>query len=424
MPIPRDVLQAEIDRRLAKTRQMMAEREYDALIVYGNNKLSGSLRYLTDYFPDRAGWISLTPTETAIVDGGAVFITQKDDPALMVDPGLMPTREVCVPRIVAGEGFSAKKGDGLSVENLEMLILDAGNVRRVGIETFDKFPAPLYAGMRETFPNLEIVRSTIVEELRMVKSDFDLEMMRKAGRVADLGHETVADILGTDGVGTTELELIRAAEHAMRSADPIYEDSCSSSPSLICSGYPVAGALLHMPSPAKAIERGNVVHWDICMRFEGYPVDSSRTRAMGQVTDTHRRAYEAILEIQRTVIEKAKPGILAGRLVDMAEAMARDAGFDLWDRFLGHGLDGTSTSARTWESRSCRSRRTWCSRWSRESPSTTPICSATKIWCTSRKKAASPLRPSRGSRSRYSAEPGEDFRARIEANAATACVAD
>ena len=338
MPIPRDVLQAEIDRRLAKTRQMMAEREYDALIVYGNNKLSGSLRYLTDYFPDRAGWISLTRTETAIVDGGAVFITQKDEPALLVDPGLMPTREVCVPRIVAGEGFSAKKGDGLSVENLEMLILDAGNVRRVGIETFDKFPAPLYAGMRETFPNLEIVRSTIVEELRMVKSDFDLEMMRKAGQVADLGHETVVAILSTEGVGTTELELIRAAEHAMRSADPIYEDSCSSSPSLICSGYPVAGALLHMPSPAKSIERGNVVHWDICMRFEGYPVDSSRTRAMGQVTDAHRRAYEAILEIQRTVIEKAKPGILASGLVDMAEAMARDAGFDLWDRFLGHGL--------------------------------------------------------------------------------------
>ncbi len=338
MPIPRDVLQAEIDRRLANTRRLMAEREYDALIVYGNNKLSGSLRYLTDYFPDRAGWISLTSTETSIVDGGAAFITQSDDPALMVDPGLMPTREVCVPRIVAGEGFSAKKGDGLSVENLEKLIRDAGEVRRVGVETFDKFPAPLYAGMRETFPDLEIVRSTIVEELRMVKSDFDLEMMRKAGRVADLGHETVAAILSTEGVGATELELIRAAEHAMRSADPIYEDSCSSSPSLICSGYPVAGALLHMPSPAKAIERGNVVHWDICMRFEGYPVDSSRTRAMGPVTDTHRRAYETILDIQRTVIEEAKPGVVASRLVDTAEAMARDAGFDLWDRFLGHGL--------------------------------------------------------------------------------------
>ena len=223
----------------------MSERGYDALIVYGNNKLSGSLRYLTDYFPDRAGWISLTPTETAIVDGGAAFITRGDPPALMVDPGLMPTRDVCVSRIVAGEGFSAKKGDGLSVENIERLILDAGDVRRVGIETYDKFPAPLYVGMREKFPDLEIVRSTIVEELRMVKSGFDLEMMRKAARVADLGHETVAGILRDDGVGKTELALIRAAEHAMRSADPIYEDSCSSSPSLICSGYPWRGAPPH-----------------------------------------------------------------------------------------------------------------------------------------------------------------------------------
>ena len=411
MPIPRDVLQAEIDRRLAKTRQMMAEREYDALIVYGNNKLSGSLRYLTDYFPDRAGWISLTPTETAIVDGGAVFITQKDDPALMVDPGLMPTREVCVPRIVAGEGFSAKKGDGLSVENLEMLILDAGNVRRVGIETFDKFPAPLYAGMRETFPNLEIVRSTIVEELRMVKSDFDLEMMRKAGRVADLGHETVAAILGTEGVGTTELELIRAAEHAMRTADPIYEDSCSSSPSLICSGYPVAGALLHMPSPAKAIERGNVVHWDICMRFEGYPVDSSRTRAMGQVTDTHRRAYEAILEIQRTVIEKAKPGVIAGRLVDMAEAMARDAGFDLWDRFLGHGLgwDIHERPDMGIEELPLEENMVLAVEPRIAVDNTYLFGNEDMVHVT--KKAASPLRSSPRSRSRYSAEPGEDFRA-------------
>ena len=338
MPAPRDALQSEIDRRLANARRLMAERGYDALIVYGNNKLSGSLRYLTDYFPDRAGWISLSPTETAIVDGAAVFITREEPPALLVDPGLMPTREVCVSRVVAGEGFSAKKGDGLSVENLERLILDAGGARRVGVETFDKFPAPLYVGLREAFPEMEIARSTIVEELRMVKSAFDLEMMRRAGRVADLGHETVAALLREGGAGRTELEIIRAAEAAMRAADPIYEDSCSSSPSLICTGCPVAGALLHMPSPARTVERGSIVHWDICMRFEGYPVDSSRTRAIGAATETHRRAYAAVLEIQRAVIDAAKPGILASGLVDMAEEMAREAGFDLWDRFLGHGL--------------------------------------------------------------------------------------
>ena len=242
MPIPRDVLQPNSTGAGEHPAADGGGPEYDALIVYGNNKLSGSLRYLTDYFPDRAGWISLTTTETAIVDGGAAFITQTDDPALMVDPGLMPTREVCVPRIVAGEGFSAKKGDGLSVENLEMLIRDTGDVKRVGVETFDKFPAPLYAGMRETFPDLEIVRSTIVEELRMVKSDFDLEMMRKAGRVADLGHETVAAILSTEGVGTTELEL--SAPPSTRCVPrPIYEDSGSFRTAPSAGGYRWRGAL-------------------------------------------------------------------------------------------------------------------------------------------------------------------------------------
>ena len=59
---------------------------------------------------------------------------------------------------------------------------------------------------------------------------------------------------------------------------------------------------------------------------------------MGPVTETHRRAYETILEIQRTVIDEAKPGVIASRLVETAEAMALDAGFVLWDRFLGHGL--------------------------------------------------------------------------------------
>ena len=338
MTIPHDVLQSEIDKRIANTRTLMAERGYDALIVYGNNKLSGSLRYLTDYFPDRAGWISLTGTETAIVDGAGAFINASDPPVLLVDPGLMPTREICVSEIMAGEGFAATKGDGLSVQNLGKLITDTGSVKRIGIETFDKFPAPLYAGIIEKFSNIEIVRSTIVEELRMVKSEFDLEMFRKAGRVADLGHETIVNLLKENGVGVTELEIIRAAEHAMRTANPIYEDSCSSSPSLICTGHPVAGALLHLPNPAKTVHRGDIVHWDICMRFEGYPIDNARTRCMGPVADKHKRAYEAVLEMQRAIIEAAKPGILASKLVDLAEQMAIDRGFKLWDRFLGHGL--------------------------------------------------------------------------------------
>jgi Xaa-Pro aminopeptidase len=338
MTVALSALRQEIDKRVRHAKELMAERSYDALVVYGSNKVSGSLRYLTDYFPDRAGWISLSGTDTAIVEGAAAVLTMKGEPALLVDPGLMPTREICIDRVIGGDGFAAKLGDGLSLHNLKSIISEAGsNIRRVGIETYDKFPAPLLLGLMKDFPKTEFVRSTIVEELRLVKSPFDIDMMRRAARIADLGHQTFFNAL-TQGIGKTELELIRATERAMRDADPMYEDSCSSSPSLICSGHPVAGTLLHSPSATKRIEPGDIVHWDICMRYEGYPVDSSRTRAVGKVHDEHRRCYDAVLEIHREIIAGAKPGVLASDLVLLASRIAEKHGYRLWNRFIGHGL--------------------------------------------------------------------------------------
>jgi Xaa-Pro aminopeptidase len=337
MAVPKAVLKAEIKARVARTQQAMRERGYDLLIVYGDNKVYGSLRYLTDYFPDRAGWISLTPSESRIVEGAAVVMSLRDDPVLLVDPGLMPTRELCVDRVIGGAGFSAKKGDGLSAPNLARLIADVGSVSRIGIETWDKFPLPLYLELKPLVPAVEFERSTIVEDLRLIKSPFEIEMVRQAALVADLGHQTVTDYLKS-GVGKTELEIIRAAEHAMRSADPIYEDSCSSSPSLICSGFPVGGALLHLPDGSKRIARGNVVHWDICMRFEGAPIDSARTRVMGNATDQQVRAYDAVLRMHEAVMQAAKPGVPANRLVELAAEIARNEGYDLWNDFVGHGL--------------------------------------------------------------------------------------
>ena len=51
------------------------EIDYSALLVYGNNKLFGSLRYLTDYFPVMAGWVSLSSTQTHIFEGTVLLIT-------------------------------------------------------------------------------------------------------------------------------------------------------------------------------------------------------------------------------------------------------------------------------------------------------------------------------------------------------------
>ncbi len=329
-------LAAEISRRLDATKALMRKRGYDLLLVYGSNKVNGSVRYLTDYFPDRAGWISLSPTETSIVEGAGVLVSLKHEAALLVDPGLMPTRNVQIKRIIGGDGFSARKGDGLSIENIRKLIGAEDVVRRVGMETFDKFPAPLFMEMKASFPDIEFVRSTVVEDLRLIKSEYDMAKMREAARSADAAHEAVAGILANGEI--SELDLIREAERTMRNRDPMYEDSCTGSPSLICSGTTYGGAWLHLPDARKIIRKGDIVHWDLALRYEGYPVDSSRTRSLGPMQANHRKAYDVSREIHQAVFEAARPGTSAFELVEIGQRLAKKGDFELWNAFMGHGL--------------------------------------------------------------------------------------
>ena len=333
MPLPHSLMQQEIRRRLARVRAAMREKSYDALIVYGDNKVRGSLRYLTDYFPDRAGWVSLGATETYLFEGAAFVLSKEGEGVLLCDPGLTPSKEVFADKVVTG-GFAASKEVGLSASYLEGLLKD-WKARRAGIETWDRFPAPLYLDLAKRLPHTRLEKSTIVEELRLVKSPLELEIMSRGARNGDAAHAAVVASLKKGAV--TELEVIRMAEAVMRNADPVYEDMVSLSPSLICSGFPLAGSLLHHPRGWKRIEPGDVVHWDITSQYEGYAIDTSRTKTLGRPTDSQARVYQAVLTIFGEVLKAAKPGLPAVDLVTLAVRVARDCGFEFWGPFLGHG---------------------------------------------------------------------------------------
>ncbi len=314
----------------------MERRGYEALLIYGDNKLVGNLRYLTDYFPDRAGWISLGPTQTYMFEGALLVLTLCDEPSLLLDPGLMAGKEICTKRILRGEGLSTQGGQGLSARNIADILTKAQVHGRVGVEGWDRFPIPLYLGLRELVPEIQLERSTVVEELRMIKSPMEIEIFRRAGKVGDLAHSAFVENLKR-GVGRSELEIVRAAEQVMRSADPIYEDSCMHSPALIYSGQPVGDSLLNLPSHVKKIRNGDVVHWDIGMRHEGYTIDTSRTKVVGTPTEMQSSVYDTTLEMMRKVVSAAKPGIAACELVEIADKVAKESGHELWLRFLGHG---------------------------------------------------------------------------------------
>src|SRR5207247_11424351 len=142
----------------------------------------------------------------------------------------------------------------LSSRSLSKLCADKVPSGVIGIETWDRFPTGLYSGLTQ-LEGVRLAPSTVVEDLRLVKSDYEIGILRQAAAVGDKAHEVVVELL-TSGKVMTEQELVRAAEYAIRRMDPVYEDSSSSGPAMICSGKAVGKSLLHRAHAATRIRCG------------------------------------------------------------------------------------------------------------------------------------------------------------------------
>ena len=94
---------------------MMQADRFDALIVYGNTKMGGSLRYLSGFFVDRTGWVSLGPSreDLFIFDGAALVVPTAGEPILLIEPGHMIT-STAITGDVRGGGLTGGGEDGLT----------------------------------------------------------------------------------------------------------------------------------------------------------------------------------------------------------------------------------------------------------------------------------------------------------------------
>ena len=274
--------------------------------------------------------------ELFIFDGAAVVVPGVGEPILLIEPGHMIT-STAFTRDVRGGGLTGGGEDGLTPKGVADVLSEFGATGRVGIETWDRFPAPLYLGIQQEMPHTVLETSTVVETARLVKTKYEIARMTEAGRVGDAGHQAFVDALCT-GPAKTELELIRIAEGAIREMDPVYEDTVPSSPSLISSGDEVHGLLLHAPLADKYVGAGDVVNWDICSRYQGYAIDTSRTRVLGEMSSEQSAAYSIVLEMAEAVRNAARPTAITTDLVTLAKDVASRQGASLWLDFLGHGI--------------------------------------------------------------------------------------
>jgi Xaa-Pro aminopeptidase len=174
----------------------------------------------------------------------------------------------------------------------------------------------------------------LIEGLRAVKDDGELEVIRRAVALADKAMAYVLDIMEP---GMTERAVAWEIETYMRThgADKVAFD-------IIVAGGP-NGAMPHAQPSEAPIRAGEPIIMDIGAQTEGYHSDLTRTACLGlrrapssrTPDDRFREIYDIVLRAQLA----AEEGIRAGMTGQEADALARsvieEAGYG---EYFGHGL--------------------------------------------------------------------------------------
>jgi Xaa-Pro aminopeptidase len=176
-----------------------------------------------------------------------------------------------------------------------------------------------------------VPRKGLVEQLRAVKDEGELEAIRKCCTITDRMFERLVTEIAF--VGRHELDVawdIHRLFHEEGAEALSFE-------SIVGSG--ATGARPHGRAGEKVIEAGELVVIDTGCNVGGYVSDYTRTLATGDLSGEMQEAYAVVLAAQQAGLDAIRAGVTG---VD-ADAAARDVieGSDFNGKFghgLGHGL--------------------------------------------------------------------------------------
>ena len=289
-------------KRINKLKEKLKEKDIEAFLVTKKE----NLRYLSNF------------TGTS----GKLLITQKDNIFITdfryLDQAADQTDGCVIEEISSNfmEGFS----ELLKRKNIKELAFESSAVNY-----------KLYQKMSE---NLDLNKLTavesLVEDLRLIKDESEIEKLKKAVEIADQGFDFLLDFIK---VGKTEKEIALELEFFMKRNG----GEANAFDFIVASGK--RGALPHGVASNKKIENGDLVTIDFGTVFQGYHSDITRTIAVGEPKSKLKDIYELVLSAQKKVISEIKAGMSCVDADKIARDFIAEAGYkENFGHGLGHGI--------------------------------------------------------------------------------------
>jgi Xaa-Pro aminopeptidase len=212
--------------------------------------------------------------------------------------------------------------------------IEAAGVTRCGFDATQTTVAALEAMRgavaRKLRKGLFVPVGPVVAQLREVKDEFEIEVIRRAAAV---GCRLFDTLLGSIRAGMTEVAVAAELEHAARLAGA----ERMSFDTIVASGE--RSALPHGRATLAKLPRRGFVTLDFGVVIDGYCSDMTRTVHLGRALPEEAEVYDAVLEAQESAVAAIRPGVSVGEVDEAARSVLRRAGLDQYfSHSTGHGV--------------------------------------------------------------------------------------
>ena len=188
-------------------------------------------------------------------------------------------------------------------------------------------PEP-WVRLRRWLPQAEFLDSgNEVAFLRMKKSQWEIENIRRAVEITIAGHRHA---LAAIGPGRYEYEVEAAIEYQFRSRGA----TRPAFPSIVGSGP--NSTILHYAENNRRMSSGDLVVIDVGAEFGGYSADLTRTYPVsGRFTPRQKEIYNIVLAAQQAALKQVRPGVTFDSIHQAALETIDSRGRDRQGRRLG-----------------------------------------------------------------------------------------
>ena len=296
---------AEFERRLAGLREIMAEKELDAVVLTSYQSIKYYSDFLFTYF-GRSYALVVTPedqiTVTANIDAG------------------MPWRRSYGENIV----YTDWRRDNYFFGLQEALRQRGISAARLGIED-DTVPQLQRERIAAAFPGVALVDvSQAAMRQRMVKSAEEIEVIKHGARIGDLGGEAIKAAI-REGISEYEVALIGTEAMVHEIARTFPDSEIRDTWVWFQSGINTDGA--HNWATTRKLQKGDILSLNCFPMTSGYYTALERTMFLGQPDARSLELWEINVEVHRRGLELIKPG-----------AVCKDIAAELNEIYIGHGL--------------------------------------------------------------------------------------